>query len=56
MGNLRESADKAKPLDALNALKSSIEVLQYLMTLTLPNAKVHEAPALGSRPEKASVA
>ena len=52
MGNLRESADKSKPLDsAVNTLKSNTDILQYL--IPLPITRSHEAPAAsGSRPEK----
>ena len=52
MGNLREAADKSRPLDdALKALKDSTEILQYLMPL--PVSRNHEPPAAaGSRPEK----
>jgi hypothetical protein len=52
MGNLRESADKLKPLDAeVNTLKGNTDILQYL--IPLPITEVHEAPtASGSRPEK----
>ena len=53
MGNLREGPDKVKPLDtAVNALKGSTEVMQYLMPL--PTVKSHEAPPpSGARPDKA---
>ena len=52
MGNLREAADKSRPLDdAMKALKESTEILQYLMPL--PASRTHEAPApSGNRPEK----
>ena len=52
MGNLRESADRTRPLDeAINSLKDSSEIMQYLMPL--PTVKSHEAPAAsGQRPEK----
>ena len=52
MGNLRESADKSKPLDAaVDTLKGNTDILQYL--IPLPTTKFHEAPtSSGSRPEK----
>jgi hypothetical protein len=52
MGNLRESADKSKPLDAeVSTLKGNTDILQYL--IPLPVTRAPEAPAAsGSRPEK----
>ena len=52
MGELRESADKSRPLDAaVKVLQGNTEILQYLMPL--PVSRAHEAPAAsGSRPEK----
>jgi hypothetical protein len=52
MGDLRESADKSRPLDAaVKLLQGNTEILQYLMPL--PASRTHEAPAAsGSRPEK----
>ena len=52
MGNLQKSADDTKPLDdAINSLRESSEVLQYLTPL--PTNKMHEAPSSSSgRPEK----
>ena len=52
MGNLREGADKTRPLDsAMEDLKKSTEILQYLMPL--PTSRAHEAPAVtGNRPDK----
>ena len=52
MGNLQKSADDTKPLDdAINSLRESSEVLQYLTPL--PTNKQHEAPSSSSgRPEK----
>ena len=52
MGDLREGADKSRPLDAaVKLLQGNTEILQYLMPL--PTPRTHEAPAAsGSRPEK----
>jgi hypothetical protein len=52
MGDLRESADKSRPLDAaVKVLQGNTEIMQYLVPL--PASRTLEAPAAsGSRPEK----
>ena len=52
MGNLRESADKSRPLDAtVESLQCNTEILQYL--IPLPVSRAHETSvASGGRPEK----